>query len=137
MQSKRDYLVGLGLAKPGRGKFSNAGKQAIAEAEANGMRFSDSVPETPAVVKGSGKTTTSHVPAPTKPGQAPFLAYTCPSDFRYPEGEWQAYVTVDGKKKPVSLRECCNTCRVSLTNHGCDAPTIHDMLPVKIVPVRA
>ena len=37
----RDYLVSLNLAKPGRGKFSNAAKQALQDAIDNGMEFSD------------------------------------------------------------------------------------------------
>lgn len=41
MQSARDYLVSINLAKPGRGKFSNAAKQALSEAIDNGMEFSD------------------------------------------------------------------------------------------------
>lgn len=41
MQSARDYLVSINLAKPGRGKFSNAAKQALKEAINNGMEFSD------------------------------------------------------------------------------------------------
>lgn len=41
MQSARDYLVSLNLAKPGRGKFSNAAKQALQDAIDNGMEFSD------------------------------------------------------------------------------------------------
>jgi hypothetical protein len=41
MQSKREYLVGLGLAKPGRGRFSAEGKAAIAAAEAAGTVFTD------------------------------------------------------------------------------------------------
>lgn len=41
MRSARDYLVSINLAKPGRGKFSNAAKQALSEAIDNGMEFSD------------------------------------------------------------------------------------------------
>lgn len=41
MKSARDYLVSLNLAKPGRGKFSNAAKQALQDAINNGMEFSD------------------------------------------------------------------------------------------------
>lgn len=41
MQSARDYLVSIGLAKSGPGKFSNAAKQALSDAIDNGMEFSD------------------------------------------------------------------------------------------------
>lgn len=125
MQSKRDYLVGLGLAKPGRGKFSNAGKEAIAKAEAGGMKFSD-VSTGPIVSK----------PAPavkSEPVQSDGNSnYLFPDEYRYPESEYRAFVFNDGKRKPVSLRECCNTCRVSLVNHACENPTIHGNVAVKI-----
>lgn len=38
---KRDFLVKLGKAKPGRGKFSNEAKEILAEAERNGIVFVD------------------------------------------------------------------------------------------------
>lgn len=41
MQSAREYLVSINLAKAGRGKFSNAAKQALQDAIDNGMEFSD------------------------------------------------------------------------------------------------
>jgi hypothetical protein len=41
MATKREYLVGLGLAKPGRGRFSADAKAALAKAEAEGTVFSD------------------------------------------------------------------------------------------------
>lgn len=121
MQSKRDYLVGLGLAKPGRGKFSNAAKEALSKAEAGGMKFSDAT---------AAKTTGNPAkPVADRKTEATETPYLYPSDFRFPEGEWRA--TVNGKE--VSLRECCNTCKVSLVNHACNTPTIHNNLPVKIV----
>lgn len=121
MQSKRDYLVGLGLAKPGRGKFSNAAKEALSKAEASGMKFSDAT----APVKATGNPVKPAADQKSAPVDTPYLF---PSDFRFPEGEWRA--TVAGKE--VSLRECCNTCKVSLVNHFCNTPTIHEFLPVKI-----
>ena len=57
-------------------------------------------------------------------------------DFRFPEKSFEAYEFVDGKKKSVSLRECCNTCRVSLVNHACDEPTYLNNRKVFIVPVK-
>jgi len=41
MATKREYLVGLGLAKPGRGRFSADAKAALAKAESEGVTFSD------------------------------------------------------------------------------------------------
>jgi hypothetical protein len=43
MLTQRAYLVSLGLAKDGRGKFSNAAKDALAKAIEQGMTFSDPV----------------------------------------------------------------------------------------------
>jgi hypothetical protein len=42
--TKREWLVLQGLAKPGRGKFSNAAKEALAKAEASGTVFADPAP---------------------------------------------------------------------------------------------
>jgi hypothetical protein len=44
MLTQRAYLVSLGLAKDGRGKFSNAAKDALAKAIEQGMEFSDPTP---------------------------------------------------------------------------------------------
>lgn len=43
MATKRDYLVGLGLAKPGRGRFSKEATEALAAAEASGQIFDEPV----------------------------------------------------------------------------------------------
>lgn len=42
--TEREYLVGLGLAKPGRGRFSAAAKDALAKAKAEGKTFEGSAP---------------------------------------------------------------------------------------------
>jgi hypothetical protein len=41
MVTQREYLVGKGLAKPGRGRFSREAKAALAAAVAEGMIFTD------------------------------------------------------------------------------------------------
>jgi hypothetical protein len=41
MATRREFLVEKGLAKPGRGRFSAAAKQALADAEAAGEVFDD------------------------------------------------------------------------------------------------
>ncbi len=117
--NKRDYLVSKGLAKPGRGKFSNAAKEALVKAESEGMRFSDSTTGAP-VVKSD------KAPEVKKDGDSPYLS---PDDFRFPEKE---YLARDADGKTYSMRECCNTCRVSLTNHMCNTPTIHNFITVSI-----
>lgn len=123
MQSRRDYLVSLGLAKPGRGKFSTVAKEALVKAEQSGMKFSDApTTQSTPVVKSD---------APVKT-DATMTQYLTPSEYRFPEAEYKGITFVDGKRKEVSLRECCNLCRVSLVNHGCDNPTIHGNITVKI-----
>jgi len=124
MQTKREYLVTLGLAKPGRGKFSNDAKAALAKAEGEGVKFKDVTPGAP--VRTASPTGETKAPEPAKAADS---LYVCPSDFRFPEAEYKA-VGSDGKT--YGMRECCNTCRVSLTNHFCDSPTIHGNMVVHI-----
>ena len=126
MQSKRDYLVGLGLAKPGRGKFSNAAKDALAKAVADGVKFSDGEAQSSPIVK----------PADTTPKPAPvgIAAYRSPNEYRFPEGDY--HVVADGKLpfgiKSLGLREVCQTCKLSLVDHRCNAPVVFGV-PVRII----
>lgn len=130
MQTKREYLVGLGLAKPGRGKFSNDAKKALAEAEAKGVKFSDVVTKIPTPTE---KPTEKAAGGQTAPKTEPTMsAYLFPDEYRFPEAEYKGVTFKNGKKVEVSLRECCNTCKVSLVNHMCDAPTILGDVHVKI-----
>lgn len=46
MQTRKEYAVGLGLAKPGRGRLSKEAWEAIHAAEADGMQFADKKPPT-------------------------------------------------------------------------------------------
>lgn len=127
MPTKREWLADKGLAIAGaRGKFSNAAKEALAAAEEAGIVFSDSTPTARPAPKGGDK------PEP-KPKPAGISDYLFPSDFRYPEDEYVAVARdANGKRVEHGMRECCNTCRVSLTNHGCDNPTILGDIPVKV-----
>lgn len=133
MQSKRDYLISKGLAKPGRGKFSNAGKAALAEAEASGMKFSDSGPAIPTKAKPTGNPTESSAGGQSaQKTEQPWSSLLTPDDYRFPEKEYRGVQFVNGKKREVSLREVCNTCRVSLVNHMCENPTVLGDIVVKI-----
>lgn len=123
MQTRREYAASLGLAIAGaRGKFSNEAKAAIAKAEAEGTVFADSPSNKPAPVEAQDKPEVKRDPR--------VADYLFPSDFRYPEAEYKALDSVGGKT--YGMRECCNTCRVSLTNHTCDTPTIHGNIVVTI-----
>jgi len=134
MQTAREWLVPQGLAKPGRGKFSKAAHAALAEAIKAGTKFSDypknGTAPRPAKNSEGGNSSQNSAPAPVTPENS---LYVCPSDFRFPEGE---YIARGNDGRTYSLRECCNTCRVSLTNHACNHPTIHGNLPVTIVAKR-
>lgn len=121
MGSKREWLVSQGLAKPGRGKFSNAAKEALAKAEAEGIVFSDAAPTTTAP-----KSDAQVAPVVKSAGDTPYLT---PDEYRFPEAEYKA-VGADGKT--YGMREVCNTCRVSLVNHFCDSPTIYGNIAVHI-----
>lgn len=47
---------------------------------------------------------------------------------------WDAYHAKGGDGKTYSMREVCNTCRVSLVQNVCEHPTILGNIPVKIIP---
>lgn len=116
MQTRREYLASKGLAIAGaRGKFSNAAKEELARVEAAGMKFADSTPTKSSPVTKSATGATRAVESPV---DSPYLY---PSDFRFPEDE---YVAKDASGKKYSMRECCNRCGVSLTNHMCNTPSV-------------
>lgn len=56
-----------------------------------------------------------------------------PAPYTYPESEYEAYEFINGKKSPVGMRECCNTCRVSFVGHICETPTYLNNRKVFIV----
>lgn len=128
MKTRREYLAEKGLAIAGaRGKFSNAAKQELARAEAAGMRFKEVTPNKSVGVSKSTGPVKSVEPTAPKASESPYIY---PSDFRFPEGE---YVAKDANGKVYGMRECCNTCKVSLTNHMCNTPSIHGNITVTIV----
>ena len=45
MTTKRDYLVSKGITVGKRGRFSAAAKNALAEAEKNGIKFTAEAPQ--------------------------------------------------------------------------------------------
>lgn len=113
MTTRREYLISLGLAKPGRGKFSHAGNIAILDARSKGMKFSDDDKPAPKVKSANPKPTNS---APKPVGIISDIVYT------YPENAYRAFEK--DTKKERSMRSVCMTCGVSLVVHGCLSPTI-------------
>lgn len=65
MATQREYLVGLGLAKPGRGKFSKEAHAALAEAVANGVTFDEPAYKAPKVKEVA----TEGADAPSQPSR--------------------------------------------------------------------
>jgi hypothetical protein len=57
MATKREYLIGKGLATEGRGRFSLAAKEELRMAELAGVTFDD---EKPAKGVSRGETVSSH-----------------------------------------------------------------------------
>lgn len=60
--TEREYLVSLGLAKPGRGRFSGAAKEALAKAKEEGKTFTDTKPVVKASPKPAAKPAAKAVP---------------------------------------------------------------------------
>lgn len=130
LQTRRDYLVDLGLAKPGRGKFSNDAKAALAKADAQGYEFLDGPSP-----KGNGSgpiksTVKKEKSAPT--GDTSGIAELAP--YRFEESDYRAVETVSGIER--SLRSACNGCRVSLVVCWCAEPVIVARDGNGSVPVR-
>jgi len=104
----REYLVGKGLAKAGRGKFSNAAKEHLSEAIAAGMVFSDYSE------KGSSAkvnmTEESYEIAP----------------MTWPNGS--ARFVENGKK--ISMKSACNSCGYSLGWCECATPRVYSKVVV-------
>lgn len=119
MQTRREYLADLGLAKIGRGKFSTAAKAQLDKARSEGIKFSDEV--VTEVVKPTGEKTTE---VKTKPKGADFTPWVSPDDYRFPEAEYRAVAWVAGKRVVYGMREACNNCGASLTNHICNTPSV-------------
>lgn len=115
MTTRRDYLIGLGLAKAGKGKFSNAAKDAIAKAEADGTIFSDSSASVPAPkVRVAKPISTEPKVSNSDPG------VMLDEDLAHFGVEF--FYRKDGKKKPLSNRAACMNCGYSLIAHQCNLP---------------
>jgi hypothetical protein len=111
--------------KLGRGRMPAGGDAICRElAEAGyrikGYQVSTSTPSTSTEVKST------KVVKKVAPGPATIAEYV----IFWEEEEYKA-VGVD--KKVWSMRECCNTCMVSLVQCHCSNPTILGDIPVKIV----
>lgn len=126
------------IKSAGRGRIPAKGHAWLKAQYDEGIRFSDwpngKVEVTKTEAKGDepAKSTVKVVRAASTSGEKVIseIIYT------YPEDEFEAYEFVNGKKKPVSMRECCNTCRVSFVGHRCSNPTYLDYRKVFIIPKK-
>lgn len=134
MQTRREALAAVGLAKPGRGKFSKDAVRWLEDQRAKGVTFSDDNAPVKPVKASKPKPVTidpepDTAPVSADPRDTPYLT---PSEYRFPEADYRGSIFVEGKKKEVSLREACNTCMVSLVNHMCVSPTVWGDIAVTI-----
>lgn len=122
MQTRREYAVSLGLAKMTRGRMGKEAKDAIAKAEAEGVKFSDS--PSVSIVKNEDGTETKTVSNSSD-------NYFGPTpDPRYPNDNW--YVK-GNKKMKVSNRAACANCLYSLLYHVCDTPAALSGSTIEVV----
>ena len=136
MQKAKVALVEAGIIKSaGRGRISATGHAWLKSQYDNGVRFSD-WPKGKVEVTKSKDTGESTVKVIRSSQDSSVKVVTELAPYRFPEEDFEAYEYVDGKKKPVSLRECCNTCRVSLVAHCCDEPTYLNNRKVYIQPKK-
>lgn len=112
--NKREWLVSKGLAKAGRGKFSNAAKAALAKAEAEGIVFDD----TPAPAKAAPKPKVEKTEAAGEYVNEIMFANEMPNYGR----EW--FIREGKKRIPVGSATVCGNCRYSLIGHVCNSPVV-------------
>lgn len=112
-QDKREWLVSKGLAKPGRGKFSNAAKEALAEAERNGITFVDK------------SVTVTTVKTVDRDGNITEVKREVNHWGHHPDPIREGSLTFKGAGKfklQVNVSEACNSCRFSFGWCYCDVP---------------
>jgi hypothetical protein len=63
-QTKREYLVDKGLAKPGRGRFSREALAALAQAESEGVTFTEGAPKPVKAEVEAGEESPAPLPRP-------------------------------------------------------------------------
>ena len=117
-QTKREYLVDKGLAKPGRGRFSREALAALAQAEAEGVTFTEGAPKPVKAEVEAGEESPAPLPRPVLAPQ---------KRMRKEKVAW-ATITLEssGRSLPVQLGYCgkCNSRVVFCTcSQGPRVPT--------------
>ncbi len=102
----RTYLVGKGLAKPGRGRFSTAAKAELERAmREDGLKFGN------ATTTGESGIVVSKARANVEP-----------EDLEPAEPLWHHHKAVDADGNAVSMNNVCMHCSYSLPWCGCAQP---------------
>lgn len=112
---RRDYLVSLGLAKPGRGRFSADAKAALAEAEKNGIKFLEkgAITTTVVTINDDGERVNEvRSVDPYAPHPEPFRT----------DGFYK-FVKENGGSIKVSVSEACIHCKFSFGWCLCPKPS--------------
>ena len=114
--TKREYLVSLGLAKPGRGRMSREAHAALAKAEAEGMTFDDPSP----VIKPKVNTPKASKPVSAPKPSAPPSAGIIGEVIRFHDLD-DKFTGEDskGKKHTVNARQVCRKSGYSITSCPC------------------
>jgi len=135
-QTPREYLVGLGLAKPGRGMFSAAAHAALTEAKAKGVVFAEPVkaPAKPRTASVKPKVSLEKAPAPkpAPPKRGVFARLVGKPTLRKQETRYA--VTPEGFR--IGFSQCFKpSCNEPLSRCDCKGgPTPPGGKDVKIVP---
>lgn len=103
----------------------------LSEAKDSGVSFSD-WPK--GEVTKSEKTGDIVVKRSASMGTSKWIPDVAP-EF-YPEDKFTAYEFVNGNRKRVGMRECCNNCSVSLVQCHCGAPVYLGDRRVYIEPIK-
>lgn len=116
----------------GRGRMPKAsvktGENIVTLLSQSGQTFSDWPKGQVTKAENTGETVVKRQPvSETAVAEIP--------DYRYPEAEFKAIETRNGKKVERSLREACRGCRASLVVCYCEQPMIVAHDGTKSVPV--
>lgn len=113
MQTAREYCIGLGLAKAGRGRLSLEAKAALNDALSKGITFSD-YPKTTISLPARGDAPAKTIAAVAKPND-----FVNAAEPLYPKN-LRVFVLDGLTRKEISNRECCFDCGYSFRWCACD-----------------
>jgi hypothetical protein len=117
--TQREYAISLGLAKPTRGRMSADAWAAIHKAEADGMKFTETVPTR----KVTGSVNANPLPDPDAPERKPGIFESfAPTPDPVRKG-YLLFVKENGGTIKVNSTEACRNCTCSFSYCRCGKPT--------------